>query len=320
MQGIVLNGDAPLFGRAMELFQVRPLHPRHIREALGSLDGLELLDAWTAWGGVPRYLALAAARGTTTRDCVDALVLDPGGLLHDDVARQLLEESPPATDLRATLDVIGGGAHRVSEIAGRMGRPATALGRPLERLQGLELIARETPFGTPERDTKRSLYRLTDPFFRLWFRCVSPHRGFLLQATAAERRELLAHHWPALRAEAFEQLCRMLLPGLRGGRGWGVAQRWWQGSEPELDVVAASRDGDALLVGEVRALAKALNEQTARKEVQGLLARPVHKGLPRKELERVLFVPRIEKGCPRRIDGVWLVEMNDLVEGRWPSA
>jgi hypothetical protein len=38
----------------------------------------------------------------------------------------------------------------------------------------LGLVAREVPFGVSARDTKRSLYRLVDPFLRLWFRVVAP--------------------------------------------------------------------------------------------------------------------------------------------------
>lgn len=60
--------------------------------------------------------------------------------------RLLLEELPPAPELKSLLDAIGSGAHRVSEIAARTGKPATSLSRPLDRLLELELIARETPF------------------------------------------------------------------------------------------------------------------------------------------------------------------------------
>lgn len=67
----------------------------------------------------------------------------------------------------------------MSEIAGRLGKPATSLSRPLARLMELGLITRELPFGSPERDAKRSVYRLDDRFLDFWYRFVSPRRALL---------------------------------------------------------------------------------------------------------------------------------------------
>ena len=208
----------------------------------------------------------------------------------------------------------------MSEIAGRLERPVTSLSRGLDRLIGLGLVEREIPFGVSERESKRSLYRLCDPFTRMWFRLVAAHRGFLVTVSSEERLAHAQAAWPALRAEAFEELCRFLVPRTQGPTLWGVARRWWHGNHPEWDVVAEARKGGAHLVGEARALEKPLTKHRAVKEVQELLARPPPVGLTPQRLERALFVPRIEKGCPRRIDGVWLVEMDDLIAGRWPEA
>ena len=176
MQGLVLDGAAPLFGRAREVLEVLPLGPRWLPSAFKGLSGYELLSTWTAWGGVPRYWELAHHARGKLEARIDELVLDPMGPLHHEPDRLLLEETPSAVELRPLLDAIGAGIHRSSEIAARAGRPVTALTRPLERLMDLGLVRREVPFGEPPRQTKRSLYRLADPFFRLWFRVVAPDR------------------------------------------------------------------------------------------------------------------------------------------------
>src|SRR5262249_11545085 len=149
-------------------------------------------------------------------------------------------------EVRPVLDAIGAGVHRVSEIAGRMGRPATSLARPLDRLVGMGLATREVPFG--ESSSKRALYRITDPFFRLWFRVVAPNRGPLATMSPAARRALLAKHWPGLLDEAWERLCRDSVSQLDD---WSTASRWWRGNDPEWDVVAESLDRTRLLLGEV---------------------------------------------------------------------
>lgn len=115
---------------------------------------------------MPQYWELAHAARGKLEARIDALVLDPMGPLHHEPDRLLLEETPSAVELRPLLDAIGAGIHRASEIAARAGRPVTSLARPLDRLMELGLVRREVPAGEPPRQTKRSLYRLAEPFFR----------------------------------------------------------------------------------------------------------------------------------------------------------
>ena len=125
------------------------------------------MSLYALWGGMPRYWELAQSALTAGADlpeAVDALVLDPAGPLHSEPDRLFLEETPPALALRPLLDVIGAGAHRASEIAGRLERPASSLSRPLATLAAMQLVRRETPFGTSPRTTKRALYRIDDHF------------------------------------------------------------------------------------------------------------------------------------------------------------
>jgi AAA+ ATPase superfamily predicted ATPase len=77
------------------------------------------------------------------------------------------------------LALIGQGCHRLSEIAGRLGRPATSLSRPLALLVDIGLVKRELPFGEHPRRSKRTRYRIADPFLRYWYRFVDPNRSRL---------------------------------------------------------------------------------------------------------------------------------------------
>lgn len=125
--------------------------------------------------------------GLSLGRALDDQVLNPLGVLHEEPERLLLEELPPALGLRPILDAIGLGAHRVSEIAARIGAPATSLSRPLQRLMELGLIQREVPFGSFPAVGKRSLYKISDPFCRMWFRVVAPNRAILAGASKAAR-------------------------------------------------------------------------------------------------------------------------------------
>ncbi|MBI2900131.1 MAG: ATP-binding protein [Planctomycetes bacterium] len=292
MQGLVLRSDAPLYGRAREAMKLLPIPPGHLGPALGLRDPVRAVEAYAAWGGIPRYWELAAPYRDTRR-AVDDLVLDPLGPLHDEPARLLIEETPPATALRPVLDAIGSGAHRVSEIAGRLEQPATSLARPLARLQELDLVEREIPFGEPERSGKRALYKLADPFLRLWFTLVAPRRGFLAQASRRDRMRLFDEAFPRLVSLAWEELCRRAVP-LLGGR-WGPARRFWLGAGPEWDVVARSKD--ALLLGEAKWSARELSPAEVERSVRALRANgvPAVAVPPGTAVHSCLFAPRLRR-------------------------
>ncbi len=254
MQGLTLDSNAPLYGRARELMKLAPIPAGHIGRALGLNDAVRCVEAYAVWGGIPRYWELSA-EFDDLRDGVDKLVLDRLGPLHDEPNRLLLEESPPAISLRPVLDAVGGGIHRVSEIAGRIGQPATSLARPLTRLQDLDLLTREVPFGEPPRSSKRALYKLADPFLRLWFSLVAPKRSILMQARRAGRLRLFDDVFKRLLALAWEELCRQAVPLLAqrlGGVEHGQVARFWSAGGAEWDVIAESIDRKALLVGEVK--------------------------------------------------------------------
>ena len=72
-------------------------------------------------------------------------------------------------------------------------------------------------FGEDEKSGRRSLYKIDDPFFRLWFRVVAPHRGRLATASREVRLALLDRFWPELVAGTWEDLCRQRLPRVYGG-------------------------------------------------------------------------------------------------------
>lgn len=178
MQGIVLDASAPLYGRAQELIKLAPISVAYLGEALEIADARSIIEYYSIWGGIPRYWELLVNCEGTFFEKIDQLVLDPMGPLNDEPHRLLLEEDPPAINLRPILDAIGLGATRLSEIGTKIGQPATSLGRPIQRLIALDLIERELPFGVNEQHSKRTLYKIKDPFVRFWFEVVAPRRSF----------------------------------------------------------------------------------------------------------------------------------------------
>ena len=320
MQGLVLDANAPLYGRALEAMAIEPIDPQWIQPALGLADPVDAFRAYAIWGGIPRYWELAQPFGKALAEAVDTIALDPQGPLHREPDRLLLEELPPAVALRPLLDAIGGGVHRLSEIAARVGQPATSLARPLSRLCELGLVEREIPHGASEKSGKRTLYRIRDPFFRFWFRVVAPHRATLTAASSASRRAIFHHHAQRLFAEAWEELC--LWSANRGDRlrrapfsteGAYSARRWWHGNEPEWDVIATNHSAQQFIVGE----AKWSETPFSRKEIETLAAALLRRPLPpgvNGEIDHVLFVPATEEGLKITHSGVSVIDAKTILE------
>jgi AAA+ ATPase superfamily predicted ATPase len=270
MQGLVLDRTAPLYGRAQELLNVEPLQAGWLPTALG-VKGAAAIEAFSVWGGVPRYWELARQFDSLETAIAD-LVLDRHGVLHDEPAGLLLDDQRTAGQAYSLLSLIGAGVCRLSEIAGRMGKPAGSLTRPLLQLIELGYVRREVPFGESERSSKRTLYRLEDPFLTFYFRFLQPNRSLLelgrLSPVAARVRAELPRHVAGI----WEALARRSVPALEiGGQRWGPSRRFWTAGAAgglELGVVAESLDRRAVLVGEAKWSARGISPRRLLEELR----------------------------------------------------
>jgi len=148
-------------------------------------------------------------------------------------------------------------AKRMSEIAARLQKPASSLTRPLGQLIELGYVHRELPWGENLRTTKRTLYRLADPFLRFYYRFVLPHQSLLEMGQTRKVLTQVQTNFAQHCGGVWEELARRSVPccGI-ADTNWAVASRWWgqdlQRQQVEVDVVAESLDGAALLIGEVK--------------------------------------------------------------------
>ena len=318
MQGLVLDSGSPLYGRAEAMFALPPIPAGHIGEALHLSTAVEAIKAYSVWGGVPRYWQSAEAFGNRLEESLEELVFNPQGLYHEEPNFLLQAETPSAIGLRPYLDAIGFGAHRISELAARLQQPATALSRPMKRLGELGLVRRDIPFGESERNSKKSLYTISDPFCHFWFRVLGPRRSLFDAATKQGRLLLWRKYADAVFAFQWEELARRnihkcaavsrLAPA---GQMWLAAQRWWQENRPEWDIVTSSMEGELGLLGEVKWSEKPFTAKEVSQLAKTLLTRERPAAVP-DEAKYVLVLPAVEKGV-RAPDGVCLVTGNDIL-------
>lgn len=258
MQGLVLNENEPLYGRAREIVKLEPIRFRWMKQAFPAMSAWERFCLYAVLGGVPRYWETFQGED----DMWAALreqVFSPQGLFHDEPNHVLQDDLQDSVQATSVLSLVGRGVERLVEIAGRLQVPVTALGRPIKRLMELGFITREIPFGSDAKSNKKTLYRISDPFLRFWYSFVLPNysdANFLsdkaeIRALQPAFRVYLGQAWERL---VRDEIQRRPLPGL--DMRFRNAARWWGSGldrrAMEIDVVAESLDRGTLLVGEAK--------------------------------------------------------------------
>ena len=259
MYGLFLDSTAPLYGRADEIMRLAPIRLPYIQEAL-SLDAMNAIEEYSVWGGVPRYWELRENKSS-----LDAAlwhnILSVNGTLYEEPVKLFQDDVKDIVKTSTIMSYIGTGANRLSEIAGRCNEPATNLSRPLKKLVDLGFLEKDVPFGIDEKNAKKSLYKIADPFMAFYYQFVDPNRSFIELGRRMPLEQALAAHFSEYVSMNWEKLCRDAVTGnIVNGTVYGKAKRWWgsvfnedkKPEQVEFDVMAESLDKKYLLVGECK--------------------------------------------------------------------
>lgn len=259
MYGLFLDSTAPLYGRADEIMRLSPIRLPYIQEAL-NLDAVKAIEEYAVWGGVPRYWELKESRSSLD-DALWHNVLSVNGALYEELAKLFQDDVKDIVKVSTIMSYVGTGANRLSEIAARCNEPATNLSRPLKKLIDLGFLDKDVPFGIDEKNSKKSLYKIADPFMAFYYQFVVPNRSFIELGRRLPIEQDLNSHFSEYVSMQWEKLCRDAVTGnIVKGVLYGRAKRWWgsvlnEAKKPEqieFDVMAESLDKRHLLVGECK--------------------------------------------------------------------
>ena len=259
MYGLFLDSTAPLYGRADEIMRLTPIRLPYIQEAL-NLNAMNAIEEYAIWGGVPRYWELRENR-ISLDDAMWHNILSVNGALYEEPIKLLQDDVKDIVKTSTIMSYIGTGANRLSEIAARCNEPATNLSRPLKKLVDLGFLEKDVPFGIDEKNAKKSLYKIADPFMAFYYQFVVPNRSFIELGRRLPIEQALTAHFSESVNMQWEKLCRDAVTGnLVNGVVYGKAKRWWgsvfnedkKPEQVEFDVMAESLDKKSLLVGECK--------------------------------------------------------------------
>ena len=316
MQNMILSQSEPLFGRAHAILDVRPIPIAYLQKAL-HIDPIATIEESGVWGGVPRYWELREEY-PNLREAIRGTMLSPTSVLYDEPKRLFLDDMTATVQSESLMAVVAGGANRLSEIAARMGREATALSASIDRLIQMNYLRREIPFGESPKKSKKGIYRINDPLMDFYYTFIMPNlsslgsgrKQYVEEQIDARFNEYIGRYW--------EYLCRQAVQGNNVyGYRWMEASRWWgavkteQGiREMEFDVMAESVDGKALLVGECKWTKQETSSVLMKKLLEKVQYLPFAK---EKKIIPVLFLKNSPKDRTEKINILYpedIIRMN----------
>ena len=235
------------------------------------------------------------------------------GLLTDEPERLFSDEIRTSVQAFTLLSLIGSGCHRVSELAARTGKPSTHLSGVLAFLTELRYIRREIPFGESSHSTKRSLYKIDDPFLNFYFTFIVPEKSRIDLGLSSQVIKEVKKRMPQYTSTIWEELCRRSVPFIIKDNEFNPASRWWgkglDGISLEIDVVSESTDKKNLLVGE----AKWTEKIDLKREADELLRKSANLPIVNKhKIIPMLFVKHKPAAAP---PGILIFGPEEVIEG-----
>ncbi|MBQ9058251.1 MAG: restriction endonuclease [Atopobiaceae bacterium] len=253
----VLGYESPLYGRRTAQLKVEPFDFAQTRAFYPSLSPAKSLEVYALTGGIPLYLEKVDPSLSIEKNLAHNF-LDPSCYLFEEPGNLLKQELREPRQYNNVLQSIANGASKLNEIATASQMPTSNCTFLLDNLQELGIVSKELPFGESSR--RKGIYRISDTFFRFWFRYVPRYMALSQTGKQDIAAGLVAKRLPEFVGPVFEDVCLQWL-WMRNGNDLPVlmleAGRWW-GSNPktkqqeEIDIVATGEPKGAGLACECK--------------------------------------------------------------------
>ncbi|MCI9618482.1 MAG: ATP-binding protein [Dorea sp.] len=254
MEYQVLGYESPLYGRRTAQFKIEPLTYLESAQFYPSLNYEDQALVYGITGGIPHYINQLKVRSTVDRALLDNL-FDSSSYLFEEPENLLKQELREPAVYNSIIRAIAEGASRMNDISTKTGIETGPCAKYVKTLIDLGIIKKETPI--TEKPGKKTIYFLTDNFFRFWYR-------FVPQNIAAIHSERIEKVYPYAVKQylsdymglIFEKMCQeyllyyaddlpMNLSGI--GQWWGTDSR--RKKQIQIDLVGTPVEGKEYLIG-----------------------------------------------------------------------
>lgn len=302
MENQVMGYQSPLYGRRTCQYKILPFTFAETRQYYKGFSDTDLAFVYGITGGIPLYMSFMD-ENTTVRENILHNFLTPNAYLFEEPTNLIKQECRDASQYNSIIGAIASGASRLSEICGKTDLDTSLVSNYIERLIGLGIVRRETPYGVP--NSRKPLYLLEDSMFRFWYRFVQGNASAIQRGMAQAVYQRIEPQFSDYMGSVFEEICKQHLWALLAQNKAPIPftdiGRWW-GTDPkrrtqvEIDIVGTA-DASTALFGEC----KWTNEKIDLGILQTLQQRSTL--FPYKDVHLVLFAKSgFTKGCAEQAE------------------
>jgi uncharacterized protein len=265
----LLEADAPLYGRFTAQLSLASLPFAALVDFFPAYEPAELVATYAVVGGVAGYLERFHP-DLSLSDNIRHHLFQRMGMFRSEPTLLISDLVRETRNYEAALRAIAGGDHTPADVARTTGISSPNLAPYLKRLLELELVERRVPATLPRekrQTTTRSRYHLADPYLRFYFRFIEPNLEMIELGRADLLWERIGEQFRAfVGMTVFEDLCRewvqVMAPSVLPFLPETVGSHW--STDSQVDVVAINWREKAILLGECKWGANALNRSVVR--------------------------------------------------------
>ncbi len=256
MEDHVLSQKSPLFGRRTAQFKIKPLTYLESARFHPELSPEENALIYGITGGIPHYIRKLDVR-TSIKDALLENLFDSSSYLFEEPANLLKQELREPAVYNAVITANANGSARLNEISSKVGIDNAVCSKYLRGLSELEIIRKTEP--VVDKTKKKTLYRITDNFFRFWYRFV-PNNMMAVNSGRMEEiyDKTVERYLPEYMGPVFEEICTQYLVHYAKNLPFYITEigEWWgthpiRKKEAQLDIVALGTEDNErnLLIG-----------------------------------------------------------------------
>ena len=206
METDIMGSKSPLHDRQTSSMEVTPFDYYDSSLFYPKYSNEQKLTAYGILGGVPRYLEAFDDSLSIEKNIADKII-KKGSYLNEEPSNLLKAELREPNVYNSILSAIATGRNRVQEMADYLHEENTKVSKYLTILQTMRLVEKVVPCGEGV-NSRKGIYRLTDNFFRFWFRYEFTNNAYyeMLGAKAASKE--ITDGLSDYMGEAFEGICK----------------------------------------------------------------------------------------------------------------
>ncbi len=226
----VLGYSSPLYGRRTANMELKPLTYLQAANFYKNYSNVDKITAYCILGGIPYYLKVFNDN-ISIKENIEKNIFNDVGLLNEEPQLLLKQEFREPTIYNSIIEAIATGSSKFNEIASKINEETSKCSSYIKNLQEVRIVTKQIPYGE-NLNSKKSIYVLSDFYFRFWYKYVFSNASILSLIGAKEYTDKIFNEISSVLGVAFETVCLQYLVLLaRNGKLPFIPNglsKWWR--------------------------------------------------------------------------------------------